>query len=440
MNHASPFACSILFVLCASGDASASVSSVSPVSAQNFETRVLDAIGHPERSVEEHARAFAEGGVASLPRAFALAATGRFDFTVENGKTLELPLSPELRQALVEGAARWPRGELATFLAEVARRKSTPDEAIVGLQLLALVGDERDLPLLDSLCEPHAAPPGPSPEFREALESALGGIHERDPQARVHAARFYRDTQPAFAESVLRVLGRSRAPAALETLVETLGAHPELDVVVLTEIGRVARSLTPPVSDATLESVRSYLHDAAPTRQRAAAAALVALEDVDAIPILIDQLDDGPELARAALDALRRMSRRDLGTTSEGWSRWYASEVAHWRVTEGRAGNVNSGNRLDAVNELLALGRARLFRHAAAEYASAGVVRPEEDVARLACEILGELGSPVAEPALESALDHPNDAVRNAARAALERIHASAAPAPRPPRVRLQRR
>jgi len=41
---------------------------------------------------------------------------------------------------------------------------------------------------------------------------------------------------------------------------------------------------------------------------------------------------------------------------------------------------------------------------------------------------------------LESALDHPNDAVRNAARAALERIHASAAPAPRPPRVRLQRR
>ncbi|MCC6408837.1 MAG: hypothetical protein IT453_16865 [Planctomycetes bacterium] len=391
----------------------------------SFDRCVLDAIGHPDRQVEAHARALAEFGSAALPRAFELAVARELVVRVGDTKELSLPISPEVQLALIAAAARAPRAEVVRFLTALAEREGPAEEALVALRILALAGSGDDIRLLQRLCERHVDAAATPPELRETFGMALASILGRHPEALKHVWALYRDVPAPLADAVIRAAGTLRDTESLGALAGLLGARRELELRVLGELGRVARALTAPFPESTREAVRGYLHDGDPMLKRAACQALVALEDVDSITALIELLDAENDVARTALDSLRRISRKAIGRDPEEWTEWLRREQRDWTRAEARVADLRSSDRAVAVAELHALGHARLFRHEAAAYVVVALERSEPELVRLACEILEELGSPVAEPALLLATEHDDASVRAAAEQALACLSAA---------------
>ncbi|MBI5434098.1 MAG: hypothetical protein HZA52_14795 [Planctomycetes bacterium] len=390
----------------------------------SFERCVLDAIGHPDRQVEAHARALASFGAAALPRAFELAVNRELVVRVDDSKELALPISPDVQLALIAAAARAPRTEVVRFLSGVAERESRAEDALVALRILALAGNVDDLGLLQRLCARHVDAAATPPEVRETFGMALASILGRHPEALKQLWALYRDVQAPLADAVIRAAGTLRDEESLGALGGLLGARRELDLRVLGELGRVARALAPPFPESAREAVRAYLHDGDPMLRRAACQTSVALEDVDAIGELIELLDAETDVARTALDSLRRISRKAIGRDSEEWTEWFRREQRDWTRAEARVADLRSSDRATAVAELHALGHARLFRHEAAAHVVVALERSEPELVRLACEILDELGSPVAEPALVLATEHADASVRASAEQALACLRA----------------
>lgn len=385
---------------------------------------VLDAIGHPERSVEEHARVLAALGASGLARGFELAVRRELVVGVDAAKSFQLPISDDLERALVEAVSRAPRADLVRFLDQLSARETTPAEVEVALRILALAGEASELELARRLAVRHASEAGAPMPVRQAFEAAYGSIARRDPRALQSAWRLYQDVDRTLADALIRALGTLEGPAAVGALAGLLGTRRELDLRVLGELARVARSLPLPAPGPVREAVRPYLNDADPALQRAACRASLALQDVDALPIWIELLDGERELARAAHEALQRLTRKALRPDPAQWEQWHRRELAEWRLADGRAAGVLSRDRAVAVESILALGRTRLFRHDAARMVAAGLERPEPDLVRLCCQVLGELGSPAGESALRSATAHDDEGVRAAAALALERLRA----------------
>lgn len=384
---------------------------------------VLDAIGHPARTVESNVRAFATCGAAALPRCFELAVRRELVVAIDESKKLALPVSAEIELALVAAAARAPHADVVSLLSKVGSSEPTPRRVEVALRIAALACTAGDLELVRSLGMRHATPAGTPVEVRQAFGLAFHSIALRDEQALAHAGRLYGEVERSLADALLRSIGELGTPASAEALGNLLGARHELDLRVLGELARVGRKLPLPPSDEARQAARSYLRDGDSALQRAACRATFALQDVDALPVWIDLLDsDDDDVARTALDVLRRTTRKALDRDAKEWRSWREREIAEWRVAERCAGDLRSPDRAKAAAELLALGRARLYRHQAAELVAAAFDRQETELLRLACQVLGELGSPAGEPALLDATEHVDETVREAAELALERV------------------
>lgn len=395
-----------------------------PVSqaAKALDAAVLDAIGHPARTIEANVRAFVASGPESLPRCFELAVARELAIAVEGSKSFVLPISDEIELALVAAAARAPRADVVRQLARVAASATGPREIEVGLRIAALAGTADDVELVRTLAMRVATERGAPLEVRHAFGLAFHSIALRDDRALARVDGLYRAVERSLADALLRALGAFEDETVAEALGGLLGVRPELDLRVLGELARVGRHLPLPASEPTRDAVRGYLRDADPTLQRAACRTSFALQDVDAVPVWIEMLEDDDDVARAALDALRRTTRKALDRDVKEWRAWRERELAEWRVAERRADDLRAADRAKAAAELLALGRARLHRHQAAELVAGAFARGETDLLRLACQVLGELGSPAGEAALVEATEHADATVREAAELALERV------------------
>ncbi|MCK6448316.1 MAG: hypothetical protein L6Q99_18160 [Planctomycetes bacterium] len=390
--------------------------------ATTLDGAVLDAIGHPARTIEANVRAFAALGPESLPRCFELAVARELSIAVDGSKSFVLPVSDEVEIALVAAAALAPRADVVRLLARVAATAAAPREVEVALRIAALAGTADDVELVRSLALRFATERGTPLEVRQAFGLAFHSIALRDDHALAHVRGLYLGVERSLADALLRALGALQDEASAEALGGLLGARPELDLRVLGELARVGRGLPLPAPESTREAVRSYLRDDEPTLQRAACRAAFALQDIDAVPVWIELLEGDDDVARAALDALRRTTRKALDRDAEEWRAWRERELADWRVAERRADELRSPDRAKAAAELLALGRAKLHRHQAAELVAGAFARDETDLLRLACQVLGELGSPAGEAALVDATEHADASVREAAELALERV------------------
>jgi hypothetical protein len=84
--------------------------------------------------------------------------------------------------------------------------------------------------------------------------------------------------------------------------------------------------------DGALARARHALHSDDPERVLAAAGALAALGDVQAIPDLLEVLGPGGRRAEHARRALTSLTRQDFGTSERKWRRWWEEHKQRHRI------------------------------------------------------------------------------------------------------------
>lgn len=385
---------------------------------------LLRAAGNPlqERAVTE--KELRELGSAAAPTLLDVVARRKVDVDVGEGRILAVELAPEVCEVALHVLVSVPRAELLPLLETLAAAQQTTERRMAGMNVLARMGDERDLDLLQQLSAPADADNVIAPEQLQAYEDALAAILERSPASRQRLVKTFVDARPELVVCIVYAVERGQPSSALESLARLLGQRTQEDSFLLGEIARVAQRIHPPTSLIARASVRAYLEAPDPLLVRAAVQASAELEDDEALPALIGLLEEeDASMTSAARDALARIAHKDLGAQPEEWALWYRSELAWWKIeSENRADALAQGDASKAAAAILDIGRRRLYRHDAARMLVRGLERSEPHLVHMTCQVLGQLSSPTVVPELNLALTHGDVEVRNAARMALWRI------------------
>jgi HEAT repeat protein len=213
-------------------------------------------------------------------------------------------------------------------------------------------------------------------------------------------------------------------PAAVEALAQLLGVQPELDLLLLAELGRCASGQAPPFDSAVGSRVRGFLHAPSVELVREAAQACGRLEDAEALPELVELLGhENRGVRRNAHWSLRKITGVSFAEDPRAWGAWLLSEERWWdeRAPELLLGlgDPDLAHALAAVQELA---RRRAPRHPLAREMVRALAHEEREVRRLACVALGQFRSRTAVPDLLAALEDPEADVRMAALRALRSI------------------
>lgn len=291
----------------------------------------------------------------------------------------------------------------------------------IALAVLARTGDEQSFELLISLARPRSADAQPPRSLARAFEEALASMLQRKPALCERLARDFRTIAPALRPAAVRALGSVAEHRALDILGDLLGAHPSLDLPILSQIGRVGATVGQPIAWKLRMRVRSYLGAPDPALRREAAVSSGKIEDVEAVPELIALLqDEHAGVRQNAHWALRLLSGKNMGADPQRWSAWHEAEVQWWngeaQSTLAGLGLADDAGRVRALAELSS---HRLFRHELAAELLWFLRRPEPQLLRAVCSTLGSLRSAVAVPGLIALLEHEDEAVRRQAHAAL---------------------
>jgi HEAT repeat protein len=125
--------------------------------------------------------------------------------------------------------------------------------------------------------------------------------------------------------------------SALEALVDLLGWDPELEASILDEMARFPPMALAALDDFSREHLRFRLNREDPAVRAAAIRLAAAIQDMRAVPQVVQLLEDPAGRVRsAALDALQHLSGKRLAPRIEDWSRWQAAE-REWFEAEGAA-------------------------------------------------------------------------------------------------------
>jgi HEAT repeat protein len=184
-----------------------------------------------------------------------------------------------------------------------------------------------------------------------------------------------------------------------------------------------------PSPDAGLEHeflnwMEAQLGDASPAYARALLQTLGARDDGAHAQVMVDRLQAKDESVRsAALWALKQVSGLGLPGDPVPWNAWLREEQAwHQRVRPRLKEELGSKDVDRVIVALRSYSERRTRRgELAAEVASVLQSRRPE-LRRIACEVLGKLGSSAANPALLAALEDTDTSVAEAARKALSVI------------------
>ena len=232
-------------------------------------------------------------------------------------------------EILVAALRRFRRSELLGPIARTLEGTQRPDARLDCLELLGAVGEGRDFSLLCQAIRRADPEEDPDPDLARAFRGSVCAILRRDVTAFPAVRALLHSESAAIRYRLVGALADTQSPSALEILSAALGAHPEEDAELLTEIARMAASIDLPVDGRVPPSLRLYLHGDDPNLARAAALALGRMEDSDSIPDLVDLLrHPDKDLARAAHEALQSIAGADLLPDPERWRGWLRSEAA----------------------------------------------------------------------------------------------------------------
>lgn len=337
---------------------------------------------------------------------------------------------PHLRpwqRVVVQGTvARVPRARLLSELSARADPRSSAAARRTALEVLGAVALPEDFDLLVALAAPSEADVPAPPGVRRAFERALARTMARDGRALRRARELYEAAPASLLLPVIRAVGATGTEAGLLALGDLLDALPEADGLVLCEMARLGARLPHPLDESLLAAVRGHLAWSDVDLHHAVLAS-GALEDYEAIPLLIELLQrDDPALgerAGTALAAIRGVSAR---LEPHEWQRWYESELAWWADERGRhEAALRAGDPALAAEAMRSFALHRLRRHELARRLAFGLAREEPELVALCCGALAQLGSPTVAGELEACLEHQDERVRAAARAALGAIGGS---------------
>lgn len=405
------------------------INAPSPASSE-VATILLRAIGDAKSSAAVVEDQLAALGASAAPELLRALACDGVACLITPELSLRVALRPDIADAIVASLARMPRRAVLDTLERVFTDESLDDGRVAGLRVLSTIGRSEDLPLALRLAQPRARESAADPESRGAFEACAQAVLARDPRATRQLDALFVAAPPELAYALIRALGGLPRDLALEALSELLGRREDSDALALSEIARVAFNASV-ASDAEVpDAVRRCLERLDVEVAQAAIGACRALEDADSIPGLIPLLGaTDSNLAHSARAALRHIARVDFGPDPKAWSDWLERESNWWQSESDAATEaLQAGDASQAASSILALGRSRLHRHRAAEFLGAGVARDEPALARMSCGALGDIASPRGIPALKAALLRPEPEVREAARAALQRLERRKAP------------
>lgn len=328
------------------------------------------------------------------------------------------------RQILVESLRQLPAADVIDGLRSRITARTGVDVRVLVIQLLSEVGGARAFEgamgiavALDPIQWQRAFVQVP-------IEESFVRFATRTPRLVRRFEQALSDADARFAPVLVRSLCATRVPTALHALPGSLGRDPALDLCILQELGKLGARFDPLADPDATARVRSLLDSPDPEVERAAAVALARMGDSASCNALIAKLkSEDPLTAASARWSLETLSGKKLGTDHETWWAWWVAET-NWlddelpHLTE---------QLLDPDASKVAAAIEKVVQHRVHRHDVALALRPvlqSENVAaqRIACDVLGRLGSPHAVPWLLEKLESPDENVRQAALGALHVI------------------
>ncbi|NOT30636.1 MAG: HEAT repeat domain-containing protein [Planctomycetes bacterium] len=380
------------------------------------------AVGHELSTPEADTRSerLVRLGPEAIPALFEALVTRRAPHREGHDAPLEwLELDPSQASEVRHALGMEPAQPLLDFL-----RRVDGDEArrLTVLGLLGKVGEPRDLPHLVWLLDEGQTRIARA--RRDDLQEAFESILERHAAAREEVLRAYRSAPDALLAGIIWAVSGETSEQRLWILTGLLGGNPEADPLILAELARMGRRLPHPMAEAVLSVTRDYLQSGEPEMLLSGIEVADSLEDVEALPILIDLLGHSSRaVSERALAALRSTTNLGYSGDPRRWQEWQR-KAEEWRrgTAPKLLENVANGVPGRAANALMEISKWRVFRHELADGVADGLEREETELVVLACSVLGHLGSWRAVPALTERLKDPAPAVQRAALLALRSI------------------
>lgn len=292
------------------------------------------------------------------------------------------------------------------------------------VEVLGAVGNAGDVDRLFELALTEEEE-GPGREMEEAFRRAAGSILARDDEAFVGLSRNWRTKRGELLPALVMAVGQSGNPAGLGFLADVILWDDELALPAIAQISRLGRGSDERLNHELSIRLRQFLDAERPEHCRASCLALAELEDMDAIPFLIDllELEEAPGLAKNGLFALRKLTGLSLPLDARRWKHWYEGELDWMRSEKAREfRRLLSHEASQAAKGLRAIEQHPLAKEELVVTLRAVLIDRDEDVRVLACQALAEHGDEYVIPWLVDALWDPYPEVQDAAWKALRKI------------------
>lgn len=369
-------------------------------------------------------RAVADLGPRVLPELLHVLDDERYPASTSGESSSYFSLDPRQGGALIRALDAWPRELVTQALVAFGSAPARPSRAGTALHLIGEWGLAQEFELLALLAAPEGARPSVARTRREQYEDALTRLVERVPEVATLAAVTIQTLPESLRWPCLRALARGGDRTVVLQLARVAHRETSLAPLALGQLGHAARRLQPHYDEAAATLVRELLELAEDTLLVSAASAAGALEDADAVPLLLPLVEHADQAVRAsALAALERIALVRVGSSRESWERWYR-EQSRWRWREAPADlkSLRLGNPAEVVAATNRLAKRVLYRHQLAPALGGPARGAHPGVALVACAALGQLGSARGAEALTVALGHEDPRVRSSAESALTRI------------------
>lgn len=331
--------------------------------------------------------------------------------------------APEPREALLAALGRSPRTELWRFFDGLCAAGAGPEERC---SILDVVGDSGGVGDLASLASWVAEPAGTEESFARCVAALLA----KDARGYAYLDDLLKRVPLALRPALVRGVAAARSELGMRALAAWAESERDLSLLAIVHIGRMARGMPRPIDDGVRCTVRQFLAERDAEARPEAALAAGEIDDDDAIPLLIDLLEDPSRALRAnALWSLQRLSGLKMREQPDRWRAWYAIEQAWWRDDSARVlADLRSGSVKAVHGALESLAGIRTGRERLAAEVAGRLVSKNPTTVVQACVVLGRLGCTSAVPRLVDILADEDPAVRTAAREALKTIEGTEPP------------
>jgi hypothetical protein len=326
---------------------------------------------------------------------------------------------------LCEALRGLPKASVAHALSDTCGGTATIDRRLVGLHLLAEVGEGAEAvgcwrELGSGIEEIHLR----RAYVRAQLESALARCLERSAASFEPLRRGLRDWEARLYPAIVQACADAGRRPGVEVLSSLRGISRELDLELVRELPKLAAATRGGLDELELSWLRGFLDDADPVVRSDALLGLGRACDPCAPARLVDALADSDErVAQAALWSLKQVSGVRLSGNREIWQGWLEGE-SRW-YDSGRAQQLQALESKDpalVVAALQELTRHPLFRHENARAVSVLCASENADVLRAACAALRAFDSMAGADALLTLLGHEDEALRALAHKTLQAL------------------